>query len=264
MRVDFFHAYGEKATETLINKLNICGQEKIVEYGYGTGATLVKLKSRYPSIELVGIELSHDMAKTASERIRFCGLNDKIKLLHTSNKETIKKNSIDIVYVESVLAILQGSILHDTINYLNSILKKNGILVINESIWLKSITTKQIESINKRCKDNFGDIQCNIYFNSIHPTIKIFESFDFKNLSYERLRNNNLSLPVTITFKEKISKLFTLLGKLKLIYNLKLKKENKNYNTEMSKIYEPGKEYLTGVIMTFKKNNQSIYSKELL
>lgn len=61
----------------LISKLNIQGSEKIVEFGIGTGGTLVKLKSKFPAINLIGIDISDKMLEVANKRIRFCGLKNQ-------------------------------------------------------------------------------------------------------------------------------------------------------------------------------------------
>jgi ubiquinone/menaquinone biosynthesis C-methylase UbiE len=174
LRSDFLHAHGEMGTEMLLNKLIIQGSEKIVEFGFGTGATLIKLKSRYLSIQLKGIDASFDMIKTATNRIKFCGLKNNIELFHTSQKDMIQKKSIDIIYIESVLGILDHSTLKETLSYLNKILKEKGTIVINESIWFDSISEKQIETINQHCLETFGIIQCNKDFSSIDKTIHFF------------------------------------------------------------------------------------------
>jgi hypothetical protein len=81
-----------------------------------------------------------------------------------------------------------------------------------------------------------------------------FNSFGFENLSYERIRTSDIKYIFKKTRNERRSILFTILGKLKLWYHPTLKKQEKKYNTKMTTIFEDGKEYLSGVILVFKKN----------
>ncbi len=53
---------------------------------------------------------------------------------------------------------------------------------------------------------------------------------------------------------EKLSKLFTYSGKIKLLFQSKLKKQKIIYNEEMTTTFEERKEYLTRVLMVFKKS----------
>ncbi|MBV1922558.1 MAG: class I SAM-dependent methyltransferase [Flavobacteriaceae bacterium] len=252
---DFLHANGESGTDLLIDKLNIQGSEKIVEFGVGTGGTLIKLKSKYPTIHLTGIDASHKMLEAARKRIKFCGLKNQIELIHSNDKNTIQENSIDIVYIESVLGILNQKTLKEVLFFLNKILKDQGTLVINESIWLDSVSEKEIDFINEKCKKLFGIRQCNIEFKTIDDTIKYFHDLGFKNQSCKRIRKTDTNIKRGKTITELRSKVFTSFGKLKLLYSLKLKNQEKKYNAEMTTIFEEEKEYLTGVIMVFKNSN---------
>jgi len=254
LRSEFLHANGENGTEILIQKLKLKGNENILELGIGTGATLIKLKSRYPNITLKGIDASLKMIETATKRINFCGLKEQIELIHFPLKHSIKDHSIDIVYIESVLGILDQKTLKEVLSFLNKILKKDGTLVINESIWLDSVSEKQIENINKKCIDVFGIIQCNKDFKTVDNAISYFKTFGFKSISHERIRKIDSKSKNSKTLTELRSKAFTSLGKLKLLYSSKLKNQEKKYNAEMTTIFEEEKEYLTGVIMVLKKS----------
>ncbi|MEL7424941.1 MAG: class I SAM-dependent methyltransferase [Bacteroidota bacterium] len=105
LNTGFLHANGEQGTEQLLQQLSIKGREAILEYGFGTGATIVKLKSKYPELTLSGLDASRLMLRNAEQRLRFCGLGDQVHLFHTSERDKIGIETQDLVYVESVLAI---------------------------------------------------------------------------------------------------------------------------------------------------------------
>jgi ubiquinone/menaquinone biosynthesis C-methylase UbiE len=250
----FLHANGEKGTELLIQKLNLKGTETVLEIGCGTGATLVKLKSRYPKLEITGMDADQQMLDKSQKRIRFCCLDKQVKLVHIDEKHRIPINSIDIVYIESVLGILDERTLLDTVNFIYTVLKPNGTLVLNESIWLEGITMLEIDSINNSCKNAFGLIQCTAMFADVNATIKIFDNSGFTPQFFERIRNVDKLARSQTNYRENLSQIYSWLGKFKLVYNRKAYILNEQFKAEMKKIFTPNREYLSGVLLVLKKN----------
>ena len=50
------------------------GTEKVLEIGFGTGGTQVRLKSKFPKLDLFGIERSEVMLRKAKSRLRWAML----------------------------------------------------------------------------------------------------------------------------------------------------------------------------------------------
>lgn len=250
---DFLHAKGEFATEWLIRMLELSGKERVLEIGFGTGATLVKLKSRYPDLQLFGIEPNPDMLAKTRQRIRFSGLADSIHLIPLHEKSNIAPASIDVIIIESVLAILDELQLNELILEIQKNLKPGGILALNESIWLESVSEKEIDSINQRCKELFGIIQCNNHFHGKKHVEQFFEQSGFQYIDCQEIDALSEINRKRKRMPERLSRIFTLFGKLKLIFNPQVRIANRNYNREMNKIFTPARQYLAGVLFLFQK-----------
>ncbi|MCB0531856.1 MAG: methyltransferase domain-containing protein [Lewinellaceae bacterium] len=249
----YLHAMGEQGTEYLLEHLPLHGTERVLELGFGTGATMVKLKSRFPKLALSGLEADPGMLAAATARLRFCRLAGQVELLLQQERERIPEGSSDLVYVESVLAILDESTFTDTLGFLLSILKPGGLLAVNESIWHSNILPSEIQAINSKCLQKFGIIQCSEHMAGVEKTGAYFEQFGFKTLSATRMGAMEKP-PVTARhIREYASRLYTLLGKARLWFQPKLWKTHARYSSEMQHIFDPGREYLSGTLLLFQK-----------
>ena len=249
----FLHALGESGTEYLLRQMDLCGTERVLEIGFGTGATLVKLKSRYPKLQLSGLEANPEMISKCRGRLAFCGLKNKISLLSVNEKNKIPANAFDVVYLESVLGILDEKTMLDTLVFIQKILRPNGRLVFNESIWLKSTTPQEIAEINQHGAQVFGIIQCNPVFSGIEKTIEYLEKFGFKAAFSQQMTREEAPVVDRKNYRERLSKLYSGIGKLRLLLNGKLRQNDKKFKAEMKNVFKSDKAYLSGFILVLKK-----------
>ncbi len=75
----FMHGGGRRATLSLMECLEMKGNEKVLECGFGTWASLVTLNAAYPELDLHEIEVSPLMMSISGKRVSWAGLGD-IKL----------------------------------------------------------------------------------------------------------------------------------------------------------------------------------------
>jgi len=249
----YLHARGERGTEYLLRQLPLAGAERVLELGFGTGTTLVKLKARYPELTLFGLEAKPNMIKKAAARLRFCGLKDRVALLHLDDRDRIPAQSIDLVYAESVLAILDENSLSDALGFVFNILKPTGLLALNESIWLSAVPLPERRAINAYCLEKFGIIQCNEAMAGMAATIALFEKQGYTAIFQQRMGNADEVGRTRKNYREYLSRLFTLLGKSRLLLQPKLRKTHARFSAGMGQLFEPGKSYLTGAILLFQK-----------
>ncbi len=249
----FLHGLGEKGTEFLFDKLDLVGDEKVLEYGCGTGSSLVKLKSRFPELDLIGIDKSELMLQKAKSRLKFCGLHNSISLSLSTQRDQVTKASLDLIYVESVLAIQEKLELAKILIFMNSRLKKGGLLAMNESIWRETTSIEEIRQINDLCKEEFGIIQCTELFPNISQTTKYLESFGFNNLYSQRLNHNDNYNIKRRKIKDLLSYWYSKSGKVKRLFNSSLRKLHQSNNSKMRNIFQEDKEYLSGTIWVLEK-----------
>lgn len=248
----FLHALGEKGTEQLIQHLNFKGQEQVLEVGIGTGATLVKLKSRYPQLALAGLDADPAMLKKCKSRLAFCRLKNKIPL--HAGWDQLPAHSMQVVYLESVLGILEDRSLQITLQHIQKVLQPGGLLALNESIWLDSVSPTEIAAINQQCLQAFGIIQCTPHFAGLANTSNFIQNFGFQGIVSQQMHPQIAPSVRKKNFREYLSRLYSLLGKIRLLLNRDLRQTDQRFKADMKKIFKPDKAYLSGVILIFKKS----------
>lgn len=159
----YLHAKGEIATEYLIQWLDCQPNEKVLEFGIGTGGTLVKVVSRYRNTQFFWVDFSEKMLEKSTDRLKFCQLYDLVELKKTDGKSLngFTDGFFDKIYVESVLGIQDDEALRGILLEFHRILKPNGKLVLNETLWLESTKRETIVQFNEFAKKSFGIIQAN-------------------------------------------------------------------------------------------------------
>lgn len=259
IHAQYIHAWGELGTRVLIKELDCQPGEEILEIGFGTGTTLVRLFSKYKKTNFYGIDFAPLMYKKAIARLRFCMAGDIVKLSLMKDKKQIpfETNSFDKIYLESVLGIQEGNDLKDYLLEINRTLKPNGILVMNETIWLETTTSEKINHINDFCKLNFGIIQSNSHYPYLKDWIDLLASINFKCESIIRLDEISFDIKSEFRFPYKLLSLaFTAAGKIKTFLNQSMRKEEKDYYGKMKQII-PDKTPLMGGIIIKVRNEKN-------
>jgi ubiquinone/menaquinone biosynthesis C-methylase UbiE len=241
----YLHAHGEAGTEFLLEELAAKNNECILEFGFGTGATLVKIKARQPMVNLYGLDRAETMLQKAGARLHFCGLlNVTLQKADPGNTFPFADNMFDKIYAESVLGIQDGTNLELILLEMRRILKPNGRIVLNETVWLPAISHAEIKKINDRCKAVFGIIQANADYPNTSHWLQLIHKTGFSNAYAKPI----VPVKKTRRFKmpELLSSLYTFFGKLKKI-NSARRKEMSGYEKNMNSIYE-NKQYMEGVL----------------
>ena len=248
----YLHANGKRATQQLINLLNPCPNERILEIGFGTGATLVTLASSYKHTKFFGYELSQNMFQIATRRIAFCFLKNTIKLvlLSQKNKFPDAENTFDKIYIESVLGIQEKEDFKSMLLEIKRVLKPNGVLIFNETIWLDSTPIKVINKINSSCKKTFGIIQANEEYPYLRNWKNILEELNFNTIKV--IPQNHLEktqLPTVTSTSLLLSNIFTAKGKLLAFISPSLKERNKFIKKNINLIMKDYNAVMQGVLV---------------
>jgi ubiquinone/menaquinone biosynthesis C-methylase UbiE len=258
-RAGFLHAVGEAGTERLLDLVDCKRDENILELGFGTGATLVKIAARNKEINLHGVEKSELMFSAARARIKFCGLEKRIELKHADElqKFPYPDNFFDRIIIESVLAIQEGNDLPRMIAELYRVLKWGGRLFANETLWLASVSDEEISTINQKCKSVFGIIQSNGFYKDQPGWKNLLSNAGLQVQKMEVIDDlKSRSAIIPRNFIEARSEIFTLSGKYKSRMNAALKDEYRSYTKHMDTIYDKRKKYMEGVIIVAQKTDR--------
>ena len=248
------HARGKVSTNKMIELLEARENERILEIGFGTGATLVQMATHYKA-EFWGYEISKVMYQKALKRVRFCKTHEKINLILIENKNHFPEpdNTFDRVYAESIIAIQEDIDFLNLLCEIKRVLKPNGVLLFNETIWMETISRSKAQKINSECKKSFGIIQAN------HDYLHIA---DWKNLLTKIGFRPELELSVDsiVPKKEKVSismfqsKIFTLIGKIKALTSFSMRRNWKDFQLEMDTIMNNHEKLMEGIIIKAYSN----------
>lgn len=151
------HPLGRQGTEILIHTGHFKDGERVLEFGCGTGETLVRIASG-KRVCLTGIDASSAMSDCARRRCDFCGVKDRVEIKRVPHLSPwpIEDASLDVVYAESVMAILESESRRGVLREVLRVLRPGGRFIFLDSIWQKKTEPKTIVSFNQRCRETYG------------------------------------------------------------------------------------------------------------
>ena len=248
----FLHGAGQKGTAHLLSILELKGTEKVLEVGFGTGATQVQLKSRFPNLDLYGIEQSSAMYHKAKNRMAWALLSSsQLYLKKDQEAYPFADNHFDVIYLESVLGILSLKEIKSLLREVHRVLKKGGIFAINETMWLKTISGEERDKINQRCLEAYGIIQAQ----STIATIEEWESFLAQNgfiVEYRAAAEGPYYFSST-KMSAYLSALFSLAGKAVNFFNPQHISEAKRIKELSTQLFKKDQAYLNAYILKMRK-----------
>ena len=258
---EYIHARGKLATGKIIELLALEPNEKILEIGFGTGATLVQLAARYKGCSFSGYDLSETMYNKASKRIQFCELTDSIEvtLLSEKNKFPANDNAFDKVYAESIIAIQEGEDFDALFLEIQRVLKPNGVLVFNETIWLKSTSRDLAKRINESCKRSFGIIQSNDEFTYPDDWRRFLTDMGLEyqiEMPVSEIKGRQMKRVFSIPLLK--SRAYTIIGKLRAKGSVSMRTEWSNYEDEIKNIMNGEGQLMEGIIVKAVNRKKAI------
>lgn len=248
----FLHGYGFEATQLLLHRLQLKGNERVLEIGCGTGGSLVLLKKNYPNIQLTGLDISSLMVEKARQRLKWCSISDvEVIALEKEKDFPFENQSFDLVLLESVLGILPKNELEDLLSKVDMILKKNGRLALNETIWRPDVSVETAKAFNQKCMDKYGIQQASTFLMHKADWLRYFEENGLRasycQLTAEAMHEKMNTYPMPIA-----SKLFDFFGKIRFSINTLFHKGTKRIE-ELSKTEYHGEHYLESYVFIFEK-----------
>lgn len=252
INTSFLHGAGIKGSKHLLSEAKLAGNESVFELGCGTGASLVLLKHNFPGLAISGGDLSQTMLNAARKRIRFCGLHKQVTLhkLQKSQAIPLPDNSKDVIWVESVLAIQNNKQLDFLLKEIHRILKPEGKLVLNETLWLPHVTVEQANCLNEECKKAFGIIQANAHNARLDTWRNIIEAKGYR-VDYQKSIES--SSDSTSWNNSSRSKLFDAWGKSKRLVNIKYRSDHKTIIQKGEQIISSRVKVLNAYAMVARK-----------
>lgn len=213
----FLHGGGKIASYYLIEKLNCQKNENVLEIGCGTGATLALLAQNYPHTNFFACELSSLMLEKTALRLNLVKTSQSVELKKIKEDFNLpfEKETFHKIYFESVIAFQNKSKIDYLLQEIYRVLKPNGKLIFNETIWCDTTSTEEINHVNAICKKYYGMIQASDVYKYKEDWVKLLHHNHFKVTNTKDL--NNLKVDDVRPLKRNSfkSNLFSWRGKLK-------------------------------------------------
>lgn len=127
---DLFASSEKKFTEAGLKILNVGPGERVLEIGFGTGHSLVKLaQSTGPSGLVVGVELSTGMIETARKRWQAQGPEGSARMIcGDGTRLPILRNTFDAVFLSFTLELFSDRDMQVVLAECQRVLKPDGRL----------------------------------------------------------------------------------------------------------------------------------------
>ncbi len=249
----FLHANGRSGTAFLINKMKPQAGQSILEIGFGTGQTLIELSCRYEDLRLFGLERSPKMMAAAKKRFRFAGIDSESFVQMPADLHCpFEDGSFDVVYCESVLAILEPRALEKIWQEVFRLLRPGGSFYFNESLFRPEISSENIHTINQQCMEWFGIPQAS----EAYPYPADWQALARKNgfvmLECKSLHGIPASLPIKLDTRLLRSRLFSAWGKLRSWFSTPLRRHKKQIGQQIALLADASP-FLEGVFFHCRK-----------
>jgi SAM-dependent methyltransferase len=238
------HPYEKRATDILIKELKLEHGQRALEIGCGTGATLVKIASRF-RVQLYGLDKLDEMLAVAKNRLKLTGLSKSVYLFKVDLAALpFGGATFDRAYAESTLGILSVEDVEATLGEVYRLLNEGGIFILNDAIWKPSVSLEQVQAINGACLKDFGLLQASEKAWSVADWHGIFQRHGFRVKSFliaDYIEAGNNPTQETINWRgalsEGITKGYKIMGHL----NRGLLSEKKKYAKLLERHQEDGK-----------------------
>jgi hypothetical protein len=172
-----------------------------------------------------------------------------LHLLKKGQQSVFSDNAFDKVFVESVIAIQDGDGVKKMLLEIQRILKPDGVLIFNETIWLDSVSPDEAEKINRACLKSFGIIQSNSQLTHLKNWTDLMTELGFQVdvvLTVDELTNPAI---FKLNLRRLLSNSYTLAGKMKRLFSPALQSEWKKYQEEMKAIMPSDRKMMEGIIL---------------
>lgn len=111
----------------VIEMLEIAEGDKVLDFGFGTGTSLVMIAKGYPKTKLFGYDVDEKIIEIARQKFE----NEKVAVkIFSESLESISENSMDKIFSTWVFHHLMYNEKLESMMQLHRILKPGGVLVI--------------------------------------------------------------------------------------------------------------------------------------
>ena len=146
--IEILHPGGYALTQRTAELCDLKPGLKVLDVSSGRGTQSIFYAKMY-GVEVVGLDISEEMIKTATSRAIESGVSDKVKfVLGDSQNLPFDNNTFDVVINECAVGIPDDS--QKVLDEMVRVVKSGGTIAIHESTWRKRILQDEKEEISER------------------------------------------------------------------------------------------------------------------
>ena len=248
------HPGGYQATRQLIGALQLEANQRVLEVGCGTGATLAQIAISF-EVSIDGVDVLPEMLRVASARLKALNLHQKINLTLISPEISLPfpDQSYHRVYTESVLGFQHEKVSLQMLAEIFRVLKPGGLYVANEAIWKKGVPEETVTKINQACIADFGLRQASERAWDIRDWIDRIEETGFSVLSTDFIvKPGHKAGKASFGITKSLSSAITSYYKIGSYLNPKTLTERINYRKLLKKHKADG-QYIEARLLVLQK-----------
>jgi ubiquinone/menaquinone biosynthesis C-methylase UbiE len=251
----YLHALGRGGTAFLVQQMAPKPGSRLLEIGFGTGQTMLELTCRFEGLEVYGLEKSTEMYRIARRRFTFSGVDTARLLAMPPGLDfPFPAHFFDVVYCESVLAILPDGDLEKIWQQIGKVLRPGGSLFFNESLWREGVSLEKMAEMNQKCMNVFGIPQATATRPYPSDWKNLAEKHGFNVLSCIPMEGVRARLPFKVDSRLFRSRIFTFAGKGSMLFSLSLWKKQKLLR-RLFQQFATKEPYLEGVFFWCRKKD---------
>lgn len=128
--VIYFKNYEKSPRKVILE--SIAEQDKILDLCTGTATSAISIAKVKTGVEIVGIDLSHNMLKVAENKVKRAGIRNLKLYQMDATQLSFKSNSFDKVLISLILHELDEELATKIIMEAKRVLKDNGEFIVTE------------------------------------------------------------------------------------------------------------------------------------
>ncbi len=247
----YIHPRGFAATRLLIEELELKTNQKILEVGCGTGATIAEILAMF-DVYIDGIDALNEMLTAARDRMDFLDLSAKVNLSKVTpgDKLPFEDNTFDRIYTESVLGFQTRESFKFILSEIFRVLKTGGIFLTNEAMWKENVTDDTVKLIYESSEKDFGIAQASPSNININFFLYLCGQIGFKKMKQVNL--NELSASNNIS-RSKQSEKFSTSKKLRSLFSFSFLIDEINFRRKLRNHKRDGF-YIESFLLKFAKS----------
>jgi ubiquinone/menaquinone biosynthesis C-methylase UbiE len=205
--IEILHPGGPLLTKRTAEVANLRPGMKVLDVSSGRGTLAIEYAKKF-GVEVVGLDISEEMVRTATERAIQAGLGSQVSFKHgDSQRLPFEADSFDAVINECAVGIPDDS--QAVLNEMVRVAKPQASLVIHESTWRRSLPLSEKQDFAERYGTTpleFDEWMMMLQRAGFHDVVTEFDEWSKPEMFLQVRQNRKVTRPSQVfTWTERAS-----------------------------------------------------------